>query len=105
MKVKTKFVDSTFVDRNQVFLNFQWKQAVRKLSGVDFNYSYRLHVVLIIRIYFDKNLIYSDKSSKNPDETKNHSRMFPIYWICSTPSIISNTTTNIQLSFVITLSF
>ena len=33
---------------------------MRKLSGVNFNYTYRLHLVLVIRIYYDKNLIYPE---------------------------------------------
>ena len=49
-----------FFNRNQVFLNFQSKQAVRKLSAVNFNYTYRLHLVLVIRISLDKNLIYPE---------------------------------------------
>ena len=54
------FIEIHFFNRNQVFLNFQWKKAVRKLSGVNFNYTYRLHLVLVIRISFDKNLIYPE---------------------------------------------
>ena len=33
---------------------------MRKLSGVNFSYTYRLHLVLAIRISFDKNLIYPE---------------------------------------------
>ena len=39
--------------------NFQEKQATGKLSGINFNHTNRLHLVLIIRIYFDKNLNYA----------------------------------------------
>ena len=63
--MKTKFVDSmnfgihcnTFFQQKSSFPKFSVKQAVRKLSGVNFNYTYRLHLVLVIRIYVDKNLI------------------------------------------------
>ena len=31
---------------------------MRKLGGANFNHSNRLHLVLVIRIYFNKNLNY-----------------------------------------------
>ena len=31
---------------------------MRKLRGINFNYTNRLHLVLVIRIYFDKDLNY-----------------------------------------------
>ena len=33
---------------------------MRKISGVNFNYTYRLHLALDIRNYFDKNFIYPE---------------------------------------------
>ena len=39
---------------------FSKRKAVRKLSGISFNYIYRLHLVLVIRIYLDKNLFYPE---------------------------------------------
>ena len=33
---------------------------MRKFIGISFNYTYRLHLVLVIRIYFDKKLIYPE---------------------------------------------
>ena len=33
---------------------------MRRLSGINFNYTYRLHFVLVSRTYFDKNLIYPE---------------------------------------------
>ena len=39
---------------------FSKKKAVRKLSGIKFNYIYRLHLILVIRIYFDKSLLYPE---------------------------------------------
>ena len=48
---------NTFFQQKSSFPKFSVKQAVRKLSGVNFNYTYRLHIVLVIRISFDKNLI------------------------------------------------
>ena len=32
----------------------------KRLSGINFNYTYRLHFVLVSRTYFDKNLIYPE---------------------------------------------
>ena len=66
--MKTKFVDSmnfgihcnTFFQQKSSFPKFSVKQAVRKLSGVNFNYTYRLYLVPVIRISFDKNLIYPE---------------------------------------------
>ena len=31
---------------------------MRKLTGIDFNNTNRVHLVLVIRIYFEKNLNY-----------------------------------------------
>ena len=33
---------------------------MRKLSSINFNYTYRLQLVIVIRNYFDKNLIYPE---------------------------------------------
>ena len=52
------FIAIHFFNILLVFLNVQHKQALRKLS--DINYTYRLYLVLVIRIYFDKNLIYPE---------------------------------------------
>ena len=49
---------NTFFNRHQVFLNFYYRQAIRNFNGINFNYTYILHLALAIRIYFDKNLIY-----------------------------------------------
>ena len=38
---------------------------MRKLSGINFNFTYRLHLVLVIRIWLSRST-----SSKNPDQTK-----------------------------------
>ena len=44
---------------------------MRKLSGINFNYTYSLYLVLIIRIDFDKNLISPQHTgSKNPGQIK-----------------------------------
>ena len=37
---------------DKVSLNFQQKQGMGKLNGINFNYTYRLQLVLVIRIYF-----------------------------------------------------
>ena len=42
-----------FLRYGQVYLNFQLKQAAGKVSGINFNYPFRLHLVLVFRIYFD----------------------------------------------------
>ena len=63
-KLQTKVADSVifgihcniFFNRHQVFLNLQYRQAMRKLSSINFNYTNRLHLVLVVRAYFDKNL-------------------------------------------------
>ena len=46
--------------RHQVFLNLQWKQVMRNFSGINFNCTCKLHLDLLIRIYFGKNLIYPE---------------------------------------------
>ena len=35
------------------------KQATRNFSGINFSYTNRLHFLLIIRVHFNKSLIYS----------------------------------------------
>ena len=65
-RLKTKVVNSvilrihcnTFFQYTSSFPKFSVKQAMRKLSGINFNNINRLHLVLAIRIYFDKNLNY-----------------------------------------------
>ena len=51
-KIQTKVVDS------MIFEIFSKKQAIRKLSGIKFKYTYRLYLVLL---------------------NKNHPHKFPIY--------------------------
>ena len=41
----------------QVLLNVQSKQDMRKVCDINFNYTYRLHLLLLIRINFHKYLI------------------------------------------------
>ena len=38
---------------------------MRNLSDINFNYTWKLHFVLAIRIYFDKNLIYQEVQDDN----------------------------------------
>ena len=33
---------------------------MRKLSGINFNFIYRVHLILVIRINFGKNLVYTE---------------------------------------------
>ena len=68
---------------------------MKKLSGINFNNTNRLHLVLVIRIYVDKNLNYPKvyTSSKTPGQIKSPHK-YPVYLICSKPSTqlyISNT--------------
>ena len=64
-KLKTKVCDSVisgsiaihFSNRHQIFLNFQEKQTMTKLSGIRFHNTNRLHIVLVITIYLDKTWI------------------------------------------------
>ena len=71
---------NTFFQETSSFPKFSLKQAVRKLSGINLNYTYRLHLVLIIRIYFDKKFDLSrNTSNKKLDQIKNHPHKFPIY--------------------------
>ena len=42
----------------QSFSGFLEKQTMGIFSGINFKYIYSLHLVPIIRIYFDRNLIY-----------------------------------------------
>ena len=51
---------NTFFQQTSSFPKFSLKHVVRKLGGINFNHTYRLHLVLVIRIYFDKNLIYPE---------------------------------------------
>ena len=51
---------NTFFQQTSSFPKFSLKQAVRKLGDINFNYTYKLHPVLVIRIYFYKNLIYPE---------------------------------------------
>ena len=37
---------------------------MKKFSGINFNYTYKLHLVLVIRMYFDKNLIYLEVQAR-----------------------------------------
>ena len=64
--------------RHQFFQNFQKKQATKRFSGINFNYNYRFHLFLVIRIYFDKNLIYPEVPSARMWSNKNHPYNFPI---------------------------
>ena len=71
---------------------------MRKLSGINFNNTNRLHLVLVIRIYFDKNLSY-----KNPGQIKITSQVPNLLTMFKT-KYISNTARNIQI-LVIPFSF
>ena len=51
---------NTFFQETSSFAKFSLTQAVRKLSGINFNYTCRLHLILVIRIYFDIILIYPE---------------------------------------------
>ena len=48
-----------FQDKSS-FPKLSVKTSCEKLSGVILSYSYRLHLVLVIRIYSDKNSIYPE---------------------------------------------
>ena len=69
---------------------------MRKLSGVNFNYICKLHLVFrtknLTKIWFIRK--YKQQESWS---SKNHLYQFPIYWLCSTPSIIPNTIANVQI--------
>ena len=56
-KAKTNVAGKSF-QQTSCFPKFSVKQAVRKLSSINFNYTYKFHLVLFIRIFFDKNMIY-----------------------------------------------
>ena len=49
---------NTFSKQTSSFPKFSVKQAVRKFTCINLNYTYRLHIVLVMRPYFDKNLIF-----------------------------------------------
>ena len=72
------------------------KQSVRKLSDTNFNYTERRHFALVSEFSLTKIWESRSTSSKNPDLRKTLPHKFPIYWICSTPSIISNKAANTQ---------
>ena len=38
---------------------------MRNFSGINFNYTYKFHLISVIRNYFDKNLIYSEVQAVN----------------------------------------
>ena len=45
---------------------------MRKLSSINFKYAYRLHFVVVIRIYFEKKInLPQSTNSKNPSQIKN----------------------------------
>ena len=69
---------------------------MRNPSG-KFNKTYRFLIVLVIMIYFDKNLIYPEVQEYWSN--KDHPHMLRIYLICLTPNNISNTAANIQVLF------
>lgn len=85
-----------FFNRHHILLDFQWKQAIRKLSGMNFNYNYRLYLVLS-KFPFTKIWSIQEYKQQESWSNKNYPHMFWIYWICSTPGIISNTAENIQI--------
>ena len=61
-KLQTKVVDSMtfsihgnrFSQQTSSFSKFSVKTICKNLSGINCSYTYRLHFVLVIRIYFDK---------------------------------------------------
>ena len=70
---------------------------MRKLSGTNFNYTYRLHLVLVIRNYFDKNLIYPKvQAARILIKKKSSSQVLNLLNMLKT-KIISNTARNIQI--------
>ena len=50
---------NTFFKETSNCTNFLVKTSCDK-TGINFNCTYRLHLVLVIRTYFDKNLIYPE---------------------------------------------
>ena len=87
---------SIHIVTHQVFLKIHLKQSVRKLSDINFNYTERLHFALVSEFSLTKIWESRSTSSKNPDLRKTLPHKFPIYWICSTSSIISNKAVNTQ---------
>ena len=92
-KLETKVVESmilrifcnTFFQETSSFPKFSVKKALRKLSSINFNYTCKLHLVVVIRIYFDKNLIYPEAHAarvlikyKSPSKVSNLLNMFNI---------------------------
>ena len=51
---------NSFFQQKSSFPKFSVKQAVRTFRGTNFNYTCRLYLVLVIRTYFDKKLIYPE---------------------------------------------
>ena len=56
---------------------------MRTLSGINFNYTYMFRLVLVIRTYFDKNLIYQEIQAARILIKQKPS--WQIYWTTSTP--------------------
>ena len=56
---------------------------MRTLSGINFNYTYMFCLVLVIRTYFDKNLIYQEIQAARILIKQKPS--WQIYWTTSTP--------------------
>ena len=57
-----------------------------KLSGLHFSNTNRHQLVLVIRIYFEKNLNYPKVEEAGILVKKKSPHKYPIYWICSKPS-------------------
>ena len=76
---------------------------MKKLSGINFNNTNRLHLVLVIRIYFDNNLNYPKvyTSGKTPGQIKITSQ---VPNLLNLQLYISNTAGNIP-TLVIHFSF
>ena len=66
------FIAIHFAERHQVFLNFQWKQAMRKLSGINFNYTNRRHLFPVNQnLLWQKFELSHSTSSKNSSQINN----------------------------------
>ena len=76
---------------------------MRKLN-VNFNYTNRPHLVLVVRIYFEKNLNYPKVQLARIQSSKKYFHKFPIQRVCLKLSTISNTAGNMKI-FVILFLF
>ena len=62
---------NTIFQQTSNFPKFSVKTSCANFSGINFNYPYRPHLVLVIRTYFLQKFDLSrNTSSKNPDQIK-----------------------------------